>query len=190
MTDFSEIIKSSIKISEVAKQNGIEVNSSGFILCPFHSEKSASLKIFTDNTFYCFGCGTGGDVITFAKKLYNIDFNQAIFKLNYDFNLSLPIGRRLTRSEQNKFKEQNQAAQERIAKDRQKSKELSDNYYHALDRLMSLKYIIKHFKPANPEEEIPVFQYAIKNIDYAEYLCNMAELERRMYERRQQTTEY
>ena len=38
-------------------------------LCPFHSEKTPSFHVYTDTqSFYCFGCGAGGDVITFTKK--------------------------------------------------------------------------------------------------------------------------
>lgn len=38
-------------------------------LCPFHSEKTPSFYVYPDTqSFYCFGCGAGGDAITFAKK--------------------------------------------------------------------------------------------------------------------------
>lgn len=47
--------------------------------CPFHSEKTPSCTIFTDTqSFYCFGCGAGGDVITFIMKIENLDFNEAV----------------------------------------------------------------------------------------------------------------
>ena len=42
-------------------------------LCPFHSEKTPSFTVYPqDNSFYCFGCGAGGDVITFIKKRENL----------------------------------------------------------------------------------------------------------------------
>ena len=48
--------------------------------CPFHSEKTPSCTIFLDKDphFYCFGCGAGGDVITFIMKAENLDFPEAI----------------------------------------------------------------------------------------------------------------
>ena len=47
--------------------------------CPFHSEKTPSCTIFTDTqSFYCFGCGAGGDVITFTMKIENLDFSEAV----------------------------------------------------------------------------------------------------------------
>ena len=48
-------------------------------LCPFHSEKTPSFTVYTnDNSFYCFGCGAGGDAITFIRKRENLDYPDAV----------------------------------------------------------------------------------------------------------------
>ena len=48
-------------------------------LCPFHSEKTPSFTVYPqDNSFYCFGCGVGGNVITFIQKRENLDFESAV----------------------------------------------------------------------------------------------------------------
>ena len=48
-------------------------------LCPFHSEKTPSFTVYpADNSFYCFGCGAGGDVITFIRKKENLDYPDAV----------------------------------------------------------------------------------------------------------------
>lgn len=48
-------------------------------LCPFHSEKTPSFVVYPDNqSFYCFGCGAGGDAITFVKKINNLDYVEAV----------------------------------------------------------------------------------------------------------------
>ena len=48
-------------------------------LCPFHSEKTPSFYVYPDTqSFYCFGCGAGGDAITFAKKINSIDYPEAV----------------------------------------------------------------------------------------------------------------
>lgn len=48
-------------------------------LCPFHAEKTPSFHVHPDRGFFkCFGCGTGGDVITFVQKLENLDFGETI----------------------------------------------------------------------------------------------------------------
>lgn len=47
--------------------------------CPLHSERTPSFYIYLDtNSFYCFGCQEGGDVIKFVQKYYNISFREAI----------------------------------------------------------------------------------------------------------------
>jgi len=48
-------------------------------LCPFHSERSPSFMVYpSDNSFYCFGCGAGGNAITFIKRAENLDFEDAV----------------------------------------------------------------------------------------------------------------
>ena len=59
--------------------------------CPFHSEKTPSCTIFTDTqSFYCFGCGAGGDVITFTMKVENLDFTEAVKLLDQRSGLEVP----------------------------------------------------------------------------------------------------
>lgn len=59
--------------------------------CPFHSEKTPSCTVFTDTqSFYCFGCGAGGDVITFIMKIENLDFTEAVRLLAQRSGLELP----------------------------------------------------------------------------------------------------
>ena len=48
-------------------------------LCPFHGEKTASFTVYPETaSFYCFGCGAGGDVITFIKRIENLDYLDAV----------------------------------------------------------------------------------------------------------------
>ena len=48
-------------------------------LCPFHSEKAPSLYVYPDTqSFYCFGCGVGGDVIHFVRRINSIDYTEAV----------------------------------------------------------------------------------------------------------------
>ncbi len=48
-------------------------------LCPFHSEKTPSFYVYPDTqSFYCFGCGAGGDAISFAKSINSIDYGEAV----------------------------------------------------------------------------------------------------------------
>ena len=84
----SEHIKAALDIDRVVSFYGYEPNRQGFVSCPFHSERTASLKIYPkSNSFYCFGCGAGGDVIDFVRLLYGLDFRQACVRLEADFGL-------------------------------------------------------------------------------------------------------
>ncbi len=48
-------------------------------LCPFHSERTPSFTVFTgSNSFYCFGCGAGGDAINFVRRTENLDYPDAV----------------------------------------------------------------------------------------------------------------
>lgn len=70
-TDISELVSSYVNLRRSGR------NLVG--LCPFHHEKTASFNVYPDNgSFYCFGCGVGGDVITFVRKIENLDYMEAV----------------------------------------------------------------------------------------------------------------
>lgn len=70
-------VKERLTIQEVIDRYGIPVKR-GFICCPFHSERTPSLKLYTNNTWYCFGCGAHGDVIDFVSKIEGKTFSETI----------------------------------------------------------------------------------------------------------------
>lgn len=60
-------------------------------LCPFHNEKTPSFVVYPETqSFYCFGCGAGGDVITFVKKVQNLDYVEAVKWLAARAGLPMP----------------------------------------------------------------------------------------------------
>lgn len=60
-------------------------------LCPFHGEKTPSFNIYTESgSFYCFGCGAGGDVITFIMKIENLDYVEAVKLLAQRAGMEMP----------------------------------------------------------------------------------------------------
>lgn len=60
-------------------------------LCPFHSEKTPSFTVFTDtNSYHCFGCGAGGDVITFVMAAENLDYLGALEFLCNRVGMKMP----------------------------------------------------------------------------------------------------
>jgi hypothetical protein len=80
--NLKEIIKNKIDLTRyIAKYS--PVDSRGFASCPIHKETQASLKIYDNKSWYCFGCLKGGDVFDFAMALDNLDFKTALIKLAY-----------------------------------------------------------------------------------------------------------
>ena len=91
-----EIIDEIIYRNEIADVVGSYVslkragsNFSG--LCPFHNEKTASFTVFpATKSCYCFGCGSGGDVITFIMRVENLDYVEALEFLAARAGITIP----------------------------------------------------------------------------------------------------
>lgn len=82
-SDIEEVIGSYVNL----KRAGSNFNG----LCPFHSEKSPSFTVFpSTGSFYCFGCGVGGDVFTFIMKAENLDYVSAIELLAKRAGVTIP----------------------------------------------------------------------------------------------------
>jgi hypothetical protein len=91
-TNLFDCVKNMLDIKYVVEYYGVQLNKADFGLCPFHSERTASFKIYADNNrFYCFGCGASGTVIDFASKMMGVSGIDALRRLNSDFLLNLPI---------------------------------------------------------------------------------------------------
>ena len=82
MIDF-KAIKGLVTAREAAEHYGLNVNSRGMALCPFHDDHNPSMKL--DERFHCFGCGEDGDVIDFTAKYFNLSLREAAEKLLADF---------------------------------------------------------------------------------------------------------
>lgn len=89
--DIFSQIKSLIDIITVLEYYGVRLDNKNYALCPFHSEGTPSFKVYDDN-FYCFGCGTGGDLINFVMKLFSLTSIEAAKQLNDDFHLNIVSG--------------------------------------------------------------------------------------------------
>lgn len=60
-------------------------------LCPFHNEKTPSFVVYPDTqSFYCFGCGAGGEIISFTRRIENIDFVEAVKSLADKCGMAMP----------------------------------------------------------------------------------------------------
>ena len=63
-----EAVKQSVTTRQAASYYGIRVGRNGMACCPFHNDRTPSMKV--DSRYYCFGCGASGDVIDFAASLH------------------------------------------------------------------------------------------------------------------------
>lgn len=161
-------IKSRVKMPEVFARYGFEPNRSGFIRCPFHSEKTASLSAFQNGERWkCFGCGAGGDVISFVMQLFGISFSQALLRMNLDFGLGLS-GKRPDVRESRRIA----AERARKAAEERRDKEYLDLLTLCHRRLWHA-YLTR--RPKSPEEKLdPQFDYALKNLDRVEWMIQEA----------------
>ena len=65
--------------------------------CPFHNERTPSFTVFPDTaSYYCFGCGEGGDIITFTMKYKNLDYREAVYELADRARLRVPEDRQVS----------------------------------------------------------------------------------------------
>ena len=80
-------IKEQVSTRDVAVYYGHKVNRNGMMRCPFHGDKSPSMKV--DKNFICFGCQEKGDVIRFASKLFSLPPYEAAGKLIEDMGLTV-----------------------------------------------------------------------------------------------------
>ena len=61
------------------------------VLCPFHSEKTPSFTVYpSENSFYCFGCGVGGNAVTFIRQIEHLDYPDAVEFLAKRAGITLP----------------------------------------------------------------------------------------------------
>ena len=85
-----EAVKTGVSVRDAAECYGIRSNHAGMACCPFHDDHTPSMKL-NEDYFYCFGCGAGGDVITFTARLFKLRPYEAARKLASDFNIPVDI---------------------------------------------------------------------------------------------------
>jgi len=98
-----DFILSNINMKEVLSRYGIKVNRDMFC-CPFHKDNYPSAKCY-EATYFCFGCGKGGDLIQFVQDYYNLNFVSAMEKINIDFDLKIPRDNKISKKELKEIEE-------------------------------------------------------------------------------------
>ena len=83
-TRIYDTLKARVTVPQAAVHYGVRIGQNGMCRCPFHSDKTPSMKI-NKTYFYCFGCHFTGDVIDFTARLFNLSPLDAARKLALDF---------------------------------------------------------------------------------------------------------
>lgn len=186
MTNYADEIKRGVPATELFPFYGFPVNRGGFCKSPFASnDKTPSLKVYGGTRgWHDFSSGKGGDVIDFVREYFGLSFMDAQKKINDDFRLGLPIGKKLSREQQI---EADRKAAERRRKQAEREmarQRVLTAYYAALDRWVYLDTLKRENAPKSPQEPInDRYAYAVKWIEWAadvldEALCNLHDFEK------------
>ena len=76
-----------VPVKKAAEYYGLEVNRGNMVCCPFHADRTPSMKL-NEDYFYCFGCGASGDVIDLTAQLFRLSPADAARKLAADFGIA------------------------------------------------------------------------------------------------------
>jgi len=160
-------IKEQVSTREVAEHYGIKVNRAGMACCPFHPDKTPSMKV--DKNFVCFGCQEKGDVIRFASKLFGLPPYDAAGKLIEDMGLTVTAENRPEVQPGIRQK----AKRERTEK-QQFEQAVSRVYNVFCDYFHLLNHWAEEYAPRSPTEDLhPLFVEAMHKRDYVEYLLDL-----------------
>lgn len=169
MNNYSDLILELVDIRDVAKAYGIEFNRHGFALCPFHSEKTASFKRWNKGFAHCFGCGKTVSTVSMVKELFGITQFEAICKINEDFKLGFPIGKRQTLRQRVDSQRRVKAIRDRTHYLKMEQDKWDRRYHFLMDEWCKYDRIIRQNKPSCIEEITDEYAFALHKIKEIEY---------------------
>ncbi len=157
-----ETVKASVSVKQAAEHYGLRVSRSGMTCCLFHEDRNPSMKLNKDY-FYCFSCGTHGDVTDLTSRLFGLTAYKAALKLAADFGID--TGRPPPPSV---------AAELNKRKDAQALLKQEQLCFSVLtDYLWLLRDWKAHYAPQVPGEPISdLFVEACHRLEYVEYLLD------------------
>lgn len=175
--DAVQTIKDRLKMQDILQKYSFETDRKGFICCPFHKEKTPSMKVYKQD-YHCFGCGEHGDVISFVQKLFNLTFPETLKKIDVDFCLNLYGDRSFEELRKSHYElKQLQAKREREKAEKERA---DKEYWQVFDEWKRLEENKRKYAPKTEKEELhPLFIEAIQCLPYQEHLLERAE-ERRL----------
>ncbi len=145
----------------------------GFICCPFHGERTGSLKLYEDS-FYCFGCHAHGDAVDFVGRLLGLTAMEAVQRINEDFSLGLPVGEGQQLDMRRRLEIMRAQRAREVEKERREQRRRA--YSDAQDEWAKWAVQMRDNAPTDPNAPYPAaWVEAARNIDYARYVLDDTE---------------
>ncbi|MEE0968186.1 MAG: CHC2 zinc finger domain-containing protein [Clostridia bacterium] len=178
--DAVKTIKDRLKMREVLERYGYTADRKGFICCPFHNEKTPSMRIY-EKDYHCFGCQEHGDIITFIQKLFGLSFQDTLRKIDADFGLNIYGDHSFEELRRSHYQQQAlQAKREREKREREK---VENEYWAAFDEWKRLDDNRRLYRPKSPDEELhPLFVESLQWLEHQKRVLYDMEDRRRYYE--------
>ncbi len=159
-----EAVKQSVTTRQAAEHYGIHVGRNGMACCPFHNDKTPSMKL--DRRYHCFGCGADGDVIDFAAALYGLERKKPPYNWHRTSGFPMRTGNRRER--------QKSPSPGRNPRRNSFRKQKNHCFRILADYLHLLRVWRKEYAPHSPEEIFhPRFVEALQKQDQVEYLLDV-----------------
>lgn len=166
--NYAALIKERITTPELFAFYGFTRNSRGFVCCPFHGEKTPSMKVYDGKRgFCCFGgCGERGDIIYFVQKLFGLSFRDAMVRINDDFRLGFPLDGKTDTEQQRALRREADARAAKAKADKEARERLDSAYDRALSEYARLDIQRRKYAPKTRTDPISdEYAEAVKNID-------------------------
>lgn len=145
--------------------------------CPFHKDNSPSMRIY-EKSFYCFSCNRTGDLIEFVKQYFNLNFQEAMEKINFDFNLGLKTKGRISKKRLLEIQKEKELKNKQQEYKRQKIiKKLieASNHYRIYNNIINI--LKKQITIENWEEKVETISFLQEKIElldlYIDDLVNL-----------------
>lgn len=153
-------VKERVTARAVMERVGIVFNRSNMCKCPFHQDKTASMKVKpTDKKYFCFGCGEKGDAIDFVAKYYNLSPKDAAMQIADEFGIAYDSSVRSPPKPVRREKSPMQILSETKTK----------TYRVLSDYLHLLKDWKRDFEPKSIDEIDERYEEAVNNLPKVEY---------------------
>lgn len=155
-----EQLKNQLTPKHVTERYGPPIHRGDMICCPFHDDRTPSMKLYDDH-FYCFGCQKSGDVIDLAAQLLRLTNYEVAKLLSADFGITDEVPTQPVRTTPYEHS-------------RQFHEDEQECYLALLDYFKLLKLWEQKYQPtsqiATPD---PRFIEACQMKSYVEYLCDI-----------------